>query len=133
MAGTDTKTRINDVRTVGVPVADQDRAIAFYVEKLGFEKRMDTAFGQGQRWVEVAPLGAVTSIALVGVPVGGAGIDTQVRLTTENAAATHADLRARGVDTDEEILRFPVPMFAFRDADGNRLVIVEQPARGAKA
>jgi len=133
MAGATTRTPINDVRTVGIPVTDQDRAIAFYVDKLGFEKRMDAAFGQGQRWVEVAPPGAGTSVALVGVHEGRAGIDTQIRLTTEDATAAHADLRARGVDTDAEILRFPVPMFAFRDQDGNRLVIVEQPARRSGA
>ncbi len=113
-------------------MSDQDRALTFYLDKLGFEKRLDATFGQGQRWVEVAAPGANTSIALVAVPEGGAGIDTRIRLTTDDAAAIHADLRARGVETDPEILRLPVPMFAFRDQDGNRLVIVEQP-RGSKA
>jgi catechol 2,3-dioxygenase-like lactoylglutathione lyase family enzyme len=122
------KTRISDVRTVGVPVADQDRAVAFYVEKLGFEKRMDGEFGEGQRWVEVAPPGATTSIALERQgEAGQTGIDTQVRFATEDAAADHAELLAQGVDVDPEIISFPVPMFAFRDADGNRLVIVEEP------
>ena len=52
------KTPINDVRTVGVPVTDQDRALVFYVEKLGFEKRLDTPVEQlGGRWIEVAPAG----------------------------------------------------------------------------
>jgi predicted enzyme related to lactoylglutathione lyase len=122
------RTRISDVRTVGVPVVDQDRAVAFYVEKLDFEKRMDGEFGAGQRWVEVAPPGATTSIALERMEDGGqTGIDTQVRFATEDAAADHARLLARGVDVDPEIIPFPVPMFAFRDADGNRLVIVEEP------
>ena len=132
MAGPATRAQINDVRTVGIPVTDQDRAIAFYVDVLGFEKRMDVPIGQGQRWVEVAPPGAATSIALIGVRAGEAGLDTQIRLTTDDAAASHADLRARGVQTDPEVLRFPVPMYAFRDQDGNRLVIVEQ-ARGSRA
>ena len=56
-----------------------------------------------------------------------ARVDTQIRFTTDDAAEAHAELTARGVDVDAEILRYPVPMFAFRDEDGNRLVIVEQP------
>jgi hypothetical protein len=68
-------------------------------------------------------------------PSGGqpVGIDTQVRLTTEDAAADHAYLLARGVDVDAEVTRYPVPMFVLRDPDGNRLVIVELPLRGAGA
>jgi lactoylglutathione lyase len=54
----DTKTRITDVRMVGVPVTNQDRALAFHLEKLGFEKRLDAPIEQfGGRWIEVAPPG----------------------------------------------------------------------------
>ena len=128
MSETESSTRITQVGTVGVPVADQDRALAFYVETLGFEKRLDVPFGQGERWIEVAPPGATTTIALVRQrETNLAGIDTQVRLSTEDAAADHAALRARGVDTDAAIIPYPVPMFAFRDPDGNRLVIVARP------
>jgi lactoylglutathione lyase len=49
MAQTEAATQISDIHTVTVPVADQDRALAFYVEKLGFEKRLDVSYGQGQR------------------------------------------------------------------------------------
>jgi len=119
--------RIVDVRTVGVPVTDQDRALEFYVEKLGFAKQLDVPFGDGKRWIEVAPPGATTTIALVpsrpGVP---AGVETGIRFTTQDADAEQAGLRARGVDADE-VLRWPgtPPMFAFRDEDGNGLEIVE--------
>jgi catechol 2,3-dioxygenase-like lactoylglutathione lyase family enzyme len=124
---TKTKTLITQVGTIGVPVADQDRALAFYIEKLGFEKRMDAPYGKGERWIEVAPPGAVTTIALVRAREGApAGIDTQVRFATKDAEADHAALRARGVDADAEVMRYPVPMFVFRDADGNRLIIVER-------
>jgi catechol 2,3-dioxygenase-like lactoylglutathione lyase family enzyme len=116
-----------------VPVRDQDTGIDFYRRTLGFELVADVPFGEGDRWVEVAPPGATTSIALVGVGEGTAGVDTQIRLTTEDAAAAHAGLHALGVDTDDELLLYPIPMFAFRDQDGNRLVIVEQPARGSRA
>ena len=50
------ETRISQVGTVFVPVADQDRALEFYLGKLGFETRTDTAYGEGDRWIEVAPL-----------------------------------------------------------------------------
>jgi lactoylglutathione lyase len=124
-----TKTPITGVRTVGVPVTDQDRALAFYVENLGFEKRVDAPVEQlGGRWIEVAPPEAATTIALVptheGVP---AGVETGVRFTTEDAAAVHADLQMRGVEVGE-LLRWPgvPPMFAIRDQDANGLEIVEQ-------
>jgi catechol 2,3-dioxygenase-like lactoylglutathione lyase family enzyme len=127
MTQTKTRTHITQVGTVGVPVTDQDRALAFYLDKLGFEKRMDVPFGEGERWVEVAPSGAATTIALLRARAGEpTGIDTQVRLTTRNAEADHADLRARGVDTDTAIMSYPVPMFVLRDPDGNRLRIVER-------
>jgi lactoylglutathione lyase len=61
----ETSTQITDVRTVGVPVSDQDRALEFYVGKLGLEKRLEFPMGDGQRWIEVAPPGATTTIALV--------------------------------------------------------------------
>ncbi len=48
-----TRTRIEKIGTVIVPVSDQERAIAFYVDALGLEKRADVPFGDGNRWVEV--------------------------------------------------------------------------------
>jgi lactoylglutathione lyase len=126
----ETKTPITGVRTIGVPVTDQDRALTFYVGKLGFEKRLDTPVEQfGGRWIEVAPPGVEVTVALVptrdGVPTG---VETGVRFTTGDAAAVHADLQTRGVDVGE-LLRWPgvPPMFAVRDQDGNGLEIVEQP------
>jgi catechol 2,3-dioxygenase-like lactoylglutathione lyase family enzyme len=116
------------MRTVGVPVADQDRALAFYTGTLGFETRLDVPLGGGARWIEVAPAATTTvSIALVpaheGVP---SGVETGIRLTAADADAALAALRARGADADD-VLRWPgVPaMFAFRDQDGNGLEIVE--------
>jgi catechol 2,3-dioxygenase-like lactoylglutathione lyase family enzyme len=129
MADTSTQTRITQLATVMVPVADQDRAIDFYVDKLGFEKRTDIPFGDGDRWVEVCPPGASTSLALVPPREGEAvGIETRVGLKTEDADSDHADLLARGVDVDPEVMRMgePVPpMFFFRDLDGNKLMVVQ--------
>src|SRR3954467_7807451 len=67
--------QIKHVGRVMVPVADQDTAIAFYTEKLGFSLTADVPFGEGDRWVEVGlPAGGAT-IALVPVnenyPAGG--------------------------------------------------------------
>jgi predicted enzyme related to lactoylglutathione lyase len=122
-----TAMRITDIRTVAVPARDQDRALGFYVGTLGFETRLDAPFGAG-RWIEVAPAGATTSLAVVAAPAGvPVGVDTGIRLTTTDAEADHAHLRSRGVDVDAEILRLPQvpPMFTFRDLDGNTLVVVE--------
>jgi catechol 2,3-dioxygenase-like lactoylglutathione lyase family enzyme len=122
--------KITGLITVGVPVSDQDRAVEFYIDTLGFEKRRDAPFGDG-RWVEVAPPESATSIALVAERDGrSAGIDTGIRLASRDAEADHEALLAAGVDADSEIMRmgdFVPPMFTFRDPDGNRLVVVEQP------
>jgi catechol 2,3-dioxygenase-like lactoylglutathione lyase family enzyme len=130
MAETETRTQITQVGTVIVPVSDQDRALEFYLDKLGFEKRTDTPYGEGERWVEVAPAGAATTIAIVPPREGeSAGIETRVGFTTEDIDADHADLRARGVDADEEVMRMgdPVPpMFFLRDPDGNRFLVVQR-------
>jgi lactoylglutathione lyase len=119
-------TRITDVRTVGVPVTDQDRALGFYVDTLGFEKRLDVPLDGGHRWIEVAPAGATTSIALVASHEGvSPGVETGVRLLTDDAEADHALLRSRGVETGD-ILRWDgvPPMFSLRDQDGNGLEVV---------
>ena len=120
--------KITGVRTVGIPVTDQDRALDFYVGTLGLEKRLDADMGGGKRWIEVAPAGAATSIALVRAHEGlPAGVETGIRFVTPDAATVHAELRASGVDVDE-VLRWEgvPPMFAFRDLDGNGMEIVEQ-------
>ncbi|GAA2393425.1 VOC family protein [Nonomuraea africana] len=115
--------RITGVATVGIPVTDQERAVDFYVGTLGFEKRRDMPFGEA-RWIEVAPPGTATTIALVPT-----GVPTGVRLTAQDADAAHVDLKERGVDIDPEVMRMEgvaPPMFALRDPDGNSLIIVER-------
>jgi len=116
--------KITDIRTVGVPFTDQDRALEFYVATLGFEKRLDVPMRMGRRWIEVAPPGAATTIALVhaheGVP---AGVETGIRFTTPDADALHKQMRARGVDADE-VLRWeachPCSRFATKTATASR-------------
>ncbi len=125
---TEATTHITQVGTVIIPVSDQDRALEFFVGKLGFEKRMDAPFGEGGRWVEVAPPGAATSIALV-PPREGDPTGFEVSFATQDAEADHATLLARGVEADAALIRmgdFVPPMFTFRDPDGNRFRVVER-------
>ena len=75
-------------------VSDQDRMIEFYVATLGFEKRADVPFGDHFRWVEVAPAGGDTTIALAPPPEGtrSGGMQTGITLQTDDIDAVHADL-----------------------------------------
>lgn len=119
-------THLTGVHTVAVPVADQDRALAFYTGTLGLEVRMDGELQEGFRWIEVAPPGATTSLALVRADGRPTGVDTGIRLLTSDAAADHEALTAAGADVDE-LLRWEgvPPMFALRDVDGNALYVME--------
>lgn len=130
MTNPTTQTHLSHVGAIIVPVSDHDRAIAFYTEQLGFEKRMDVAYGDGERWVEVAPPGAQTAIALSPPgPTAGPGSVSNIGFATDDVDASHAELRGRGVDVDDEVSRFggPVPpLFFLRDPDGNRLMVVER-------
>jgi lactoylglutathione lyase len=121
-------TTITDVRTIGINVRDQDEALAFFTDTLGFEKRLDASISPTMRWVEVAPPGASTSIALNATEgAEDVGTDTGIRFTVPDAAAEHTALAAGGVAVGE-LLRWPdvPPMFAFDDPDGNRFYIVEE-------
>lgn len=120
--------RIERVRAVGVPVTDQDRAVGFYVEVLGFEKVMDAPLDQfGGRWIEVAPPAGSPTVALVPARPGtSGGVDTGIRFATGDAAGLHARLSSAGVDVDELLSWEGVPpMFDFRDPDGNVLYVSE--------
>jgi catechol 2,3-dioxygenase-like lactoylglutathione lyase family enzyme len=122
-------TRITGVRAVSIPVSDVDRARDFYTTTLGFEVRLDVPYGDGRHWLEVAAPGARTSIALAPSALGQEpGVDTGIRFETTDVEADHADLKARGVDVDPEILRWPnsPPMFQLRDPDGNLLRVIQR-------
>jgi predicted enzyme related to lactoylglutathione lyase len=124
-----TATRIRQISLVCVPTIDQDRAIEFY-ESVGFEKRPDTPFGGDYRWIEVYPPEGPTGIALAPPPPGQEVVPAQtgITLTTDDIDATHAEMKARGVDVDAEVMRMgdPVPpMFWFRDPSGHTLMVVE--------
>jgi len=140
---THTTTSISEIGAVFVAVSAQERALAFYRDTVGFELRADFTYGGGIRWIEVAPVGAANTIALVGPGEGRAAGDdrTYCAFATADIEADHAHLRARGVDVEEiasaggsrvgligtdATVPDPVPaQFLFRDPDGNRFLIVQ--------
>ena len=130
MAAVKSKLNITQVGRICVTVADTDRAIDFYVGKLGFEKVVDTPMGDAGRWVEVQVAGTPTTIALAPPPPGreAGGSDTGICLDTNDVDADHAALKAAGLDVDAEVTRWgdPIPpMFWMRDPDGNSLIVVQ--------
>jgi catechol 2,3-dioxygenase-like lactoylglutathione lyase family enzyme len=121
--------QVTRVGRVVVPVTDQDAAIAFYTRVLGFTLVADAPFGEGDRWVEMAPPGGGANVAF-----GPArndfqpGRPTGILLTSPDPAADRAELAGLGVDVDPDVMGgaggVPV-MFSFRDQDENQLMIVQ--------
>lgn len=120
---------ITQVGRVMVPVGDQDAAIAFYTDKLDFEQVADIPYGDGERWVEVAPPAGGTALALVpSREPYPAGRITGIAFATTDARGVHEELKTKGVDVDAELMGGDgtVPLlFSFRDHDANTLMIVE--------
>ncbi|NBE91826.1 glyoxalase [Nonomuraea sp. KC401] len=116
---------VTGVRTVSVPVDDQEQALRFYVDTLGFTVLRDESIPTG-RWIELAPGGDNVVVTLEQATEAVTRGPITIRFTTDDAAAAHAALNAAGVETDE-ILQWPgvPPMFAFRDPDGNAFSITE--------
>jgi lactoylglutathione lyase len=124
-------TTLSNIGVAMFTVADQDSALAFYTEKLGFEVRSDTRFGEHDemRWLEVAPPGSRSRLAL-NPPMGGAPGGGSIGVETAQVLAEHARLSAiGGIDLDPEPMLAPgAPlMFSLRDPDGNFVWVVEEP------
>jgi catechol 2,3-dioxygenase-like lactoylglutathione lyase family enzyme len=129
---TQAPTTVSNIGIAMFTVADQDAALTFYTEKLGFEVRSDVRYGENgeMRWLEVAPPGSRARLALnppmVDEP-GGSGIGVE----TKDVLGEHARLAAiGGIDLDPEPMRSPgAPlMFMLRDPDGNTVVVVDEPS-----
>ena len=122
---------INNIGVVMFTVADQDAALAFYTEKLGFEVRGDSRFGENNeyRWLEVAPPGSTARLALNPAMGGGQPGGSGIGVETGDVLAVLRRLSALGVDVDPEPMRTPgAPLlFMMRDPDGNHLAVVEVP------
>jgi catechol 2,3-dioxygenase-like lactoylglutathione lyase family enzyme len=122
---------VRRIAIVSVPVSDQEAAKRFYTDMLGFSTVRDNPMGPDQRWVQVAPPGAETSVTLVTwFPAMRPGSITGLVLETDDVAADHARLRSRGV-VISDLAEVPWGRYAtFTDPDGNGWVL-QQTAPGA--
>jgi len=116
---------VEDVIVVSVPVSDQERAKAFYVDKLGFELRREDDSVPGIRWVQVAPKGGTTALTLVtwfeSMPPGSL---RGLVLRSSNLRADYEELLAKGVTFDGPPEQRPWATEAvFHDPDGNGIVL----------
>jgi len=117
---------IKGVKFVSIPVTDQDRALSFYTEKLGFRIHTDKPFNDRQRWIELSIPGAETMVVLF-TPDGQEnriGTFSSASFFCDNAQRTYDELVARGVEFDKPPQKQPWGTFAiFRDPDGNQFVL----------
>ncbi len=131
---------ITHVNTISVFVSDQDRALAFYVGKLGFEKRNDRPMGPpgAPRWIEVVPKGAQTALLLYKPTEQMPGADSYERarssigtftpfiLNVKDINATWKELSARGVEFPDPPKKQPYGWWAtIKDPDGNTIGLHE--------
>lgn len=117
---------ITMVKFVGIPVSDQDRALAFYRDQLGFAVATDQPMGPGQRWIELRIAHSATRVVLF-TPEGHEdriGSFFNGSLACDNVEATYRQLSERGVAFVEPPTAQPWGTFAkFRDPDGNTFVL----------
>jgi predicted enzyme related to lactoylglutathione lyase len=116
---------IKAVKFISIPVRDQDRALAFYTEKLGFRVVTDQPLGE-QRWIELRIPGAETGVVLFTPPghedrIGGF---MNLSLASDDVRKTYDELSARGVEFTQPPKTEPWGTSAlFKDADGNQFVL----------
>ena len=114
------------IGTISIGVSDQDKALDFYVNKLGFEKIDDQPMSDTERWIDIALPGAQTHIML-GLRGQSGGNNTGMTgyiLHTDNIEETCATLKARGVTITQELSTQPWGKWAqFADLDNNEFGI----------
>jgi len=116
---------IRGVKFVSIPVADQDRALAFYTEVLGFRLLTDQPFSDKQRWLELGIPGADTRVVLFqfGDKLTPGG-QLNIALWSDDVEATARELKAKGVEFVMEPKRQHYGTTSvFKDVDGNLLVL----------
>jgi predicted enzyme related to lactoylglutathione lyase len=113
---------------VGVPVADVDRAKAFYTEQVGFVADHDHRVSDELRFVQLTPPGSACSIALgTGVVDMPPGSLKSLQMVVSDIDAARAELLERGVEVSE-VQKFPWGSFVFfSDPDGNRWAVQQLP------
>jgi len=122
---------------VPIPVADVDRAKAFYADQLGFVVDVDVSPVEGVRVVQLTPPGSACSIGFgTGIPVYDAppGSIRGLHLVVDDIEKARAELVARGVDIGavQDVGR-GVLYAGFEDPDGNSLTLQEMPWRKGDA
>ena len=119
-------TVITQVKFVGIPTRDQDRALKFYTEKLGFEVSTDQVFNAQERWIELRIGNSGTRVVLF-TPEGHEsriGSFFNGSFACDDVSATYRQLKARGVEFDKPPEKQPWGEFAiFKDPDGNQFVL----------
>jgi predicted enzyme related to lactoylglutathione lyase len=117
---------IKRLKFVGIPTADQDRALAFWTDKIGFHVTTDQMMGDGKRWIELAIPGAETGVVLF-TPDGHEGrIGTffNASFACDDVEYTFDQLKSRGVEFVEAPQKQPWGTYAiFKDPDGNTFVL----------
>jgi predicted enzyme related to lactoylglutathione lyase len=120
---------IKYVKFVSIPVRDQDRALAFYTEKLGFAVMTDQPYDEQQRWLELRIPGAETRVVLFTPEAqrDRIGTPSHVTFATDDVERTHRELVAAGVEFTMSPTKFPWGCAAaFQDPDGNQFVLSSQ-------
>ena len=116
---------IKAVKFVSIPTRDQDRALAFYTEKLGFRVVTDQPMGD-QRWIELRIPGAETGFVLF-TPTGHEdriGGFMNMAFTADDVQKTWEELSARGVEFVQPPKTESWGTSAiFKDPDGNSFVL----------
>src|SRR5215470_15511708 len=116
---------IRGIKFASVPVTDQDRAIAFYTEKLGFRLLADHPFNDEQRWIELGIPGADSRVVLFRFEQGmQPGQRMNVTFWTDDVEGTVETLRSKGVEIVTGPRKEKWGSFAiFKDVDGNSFVV----------
>lgn len=121
---------IKHIKFSELPVINQDRALRFYTEKIGFGLIQDAPYQDDWRWIELEILGAETRILLTKRQNGGETDAPQMVLITEDVDVTYQELSKKGVEFTKSPTKAPwnlSEIFAqFRDSEGNGIVISSQ-------
>jgi catechol 2,3-dioxygenase-like lactoylglutathione lyase family enzyme len=117
---------IRGISVASIPVRNQDAALKFYTEKLGFKVLTDQPFNSKQRWIELLIPGAESKVALFTPQGHESRIGSFQPLTfwCDNVFATSKMLKAKGVEfVAEPKTQVWGTMAVFKDLEGNQFVI----------
>ena len=114
---------ITHVKFISIATRNQDLALAFYTEKLGFKLVTDQPHDEKQRWIELRISGSDTKVVLFTMDDSRIG-SFAATFACDNVAKTYQELRDRGVSFKTPLTEEPWGSFAvFEDVDGNQLML----------